>query len=631
MVATLLFALGVGLELHGYSMPVWHTMIDGSPASEVLFGEPRPLRSDDWLVNLPTALSQSSHEPRFPRVNTHIGLGQDLLLRDYAMRHWSTLFRPYAWGFLLGDDAGVAWMWWTQTLGFAAVWFFVLLRLAPARPELAAWGALFLVAAPFLQLWAFLPGRFGAYVGLAVLGADRVVSAARPGGILAGAVLLTWALGCLGLVIYPPYQVPLAQLAVLLFVGLAWERRHDLRKHGGLRVAGLAGAAAATAAIALAFTVDAASSIERMLATAYPGARMSTGGDLPLWQLFLHDLLVAGRVENWSPLINIAEGASFWLFFPVAGAVVLRDAARGRTDLLSLLLLGYAALLALYAAVGLPAWLARSTGLSWAPPSRTLVALGLADAALLVRLLSQPPLATTGRGFALGIAVAWAALLGVLAVSVHRVFPAVGTGWLVAAVAVNGLAAWAIVTRWQPAGVLAGLALVLASTTVWYNPLVRGGTAYLRENPLTRMIAAIDREAGGETLWISYGPPVVGNLFRVAGVPAVTGVHPLPQLELWQQFDPEGNFERVYNRYAHVTARSSGVAGVRFRLAAPDTVELIVEPGAPELRDAGVTHALIVAPAAPTLPGATHLDSHAWNHLYRLHGDAPGKLSPSAP
>jgi len=249
---------------------------------------------------------------------------------------------------------------------------------------------------------------------------------------------------------------------------------------------------------------------------------------------------------------------------------------------------------------------------------RTFVALGLADAALLVRQLSLPAPPEPRRGFAAGTALAWAALLTAVALPVHRTFPEVGLLWLAAAIAVNGLAAWAIAARWRPSVLLAGLTLVLAATTLGYNPLVRGGSAFLRENPLSQQIAAIDHASGGETLWISYGPPYAGNLFRVIGVRAVTGVHPLPELELWRRLDPDARFERLYNRYAHVTARSSGAPGVRFRLVAPDALEVIVEPNAPELRDVGVTHALIVAPEPPRIEGATHVGSHAWNHLYRL-------------
>ena len=111
------------------------------------------------------------------------------------------------------------------------------------------------------------------------------------------------------------------------------------------------------------------------------------------------------------------------------------------------------------------------------------------------------------------------------------------------------------------------------------------------------------------------------------GVRALTGVQPLPQLELWRRLDPAGRFERVYNRYAWVTARSAGAPGVAFRLAAPDAFELLVEPGAPELRAVGVTHVLIVTPdpsQADALPGIERIFSRGRNHVYRVVGAQPG-------
>lgn len=616
--AAALFAALVGLRLHGYSLPIWHALIDGSAPSELLLGKLRPLRSDDWLVGLPLALSQAHQEPPFPRVNRTIGLGQDLVLNDVPSLHWTALFRPFGWGFFLGDDLGVAWMWWSQSLGFALTWFLVLRLAAPGRTSLAAWGALLLWASPFIQFWALLPTRFAAYAGLAVLGATGVLRAGTPRAIAGHALLLAWALGCLGLALYPPYQLPLAQLCVLLVAGLAWDQRERLRDRTGLRLAALAAAGVAVAAVGLGFALDAGSTLERMLGSAYPGERFATGGDLPVWRIFAHDLLLAGRVEDWAPSLNIAEGASFWLFFPVAGLVALRAALRGRPDPLSLALLGYATLLVGYATFGVPAAIARATGLSWAPPSRTLVALGLADAVLLVRQLALPVQDAPGRRFAAGVAAAWVAALAAVAFEAHRSFPEVGVAWLAAACLVNGLLAAGIALRAHGTALVASSACALLASTLWYNPLVLGGSAYLRDNELSHKILAQDRAAGGGTLWVSYGPLYAGNLFRVLGVRALTGLHPVPQLELWRRLDPEGASERIYNRYAHVTARSSGAPGVRFLLPAPDSVEVVVEPGAPELRALGVTHVLIVAPHAPQIAGAAHVDSYAWNHLYRL-------------
>ncbi len=617
----MVFAALVGMRWHGYSLPLWHSALDGSAPEGIVAGELRPLRTDDWLVGLPLSLAQAHHEPAFPRVNTSIGLGQDVILTDIPIRHWSALFRPFSWGFFLGDDLGVAWMWWSQLLGFAAVTFALLRLVAPGRDALAAAGALLLLASPFLQFWALLPSRFMVYAGLGVLGAHGILQARTPRQSAPHAVLLAWGLGCLGLALYPPYQLPLAQLAVVLVAGLAWERRAALRARPLLPLVGFASAAAASVAIGVGFALDAGPTLERMLATAYPGERVSLGGDLVFWRIFSHALLLGSRVDDWSPVLNIAEGASFWLFFPVSGAVALLRAWRGRPDPLSLALLAYATLLLVYSTLGLPNFLAKATGLSWAQPTRTLIALGLADTLLLVRVLATAPSEPPARGFVAAVVCGWVALLTLVSREVNHAFGEVGSAWLVGACLANALVAAGIVRGWRPARLVAGAALALLATTFWYNPLVRGGTAFLSENPLSRKIVALDEAAGGKSLGISYGPPYAANLFRVIGVRAITGVQSVPQLELWRALDPNRKYERIYNRYAHVTARSAGTPGVRFRLPAPDSFELIVEPGAPELRALGLTHALIVAPQPPQLPGARHVDSHAWNHLYELGAD----------
>src|SRR5262245_59743697 len=104
------FLLRVILRLHGFSLPLWHAVIDQSPMREVLVGHPQAVRSDDWAVVLPLALVQSAEEPRFPVVNPLIGNGQSGLA-SYSLPMWHpiTLFRPQVWGYFLGPDTGLAW------------------------------------------------------------------------------------------------------------------------------------------------------------------------------------------------------------------------------------------------------------------------------------------------------------------------------------------------------------------------------------------------------------------------------------------------------------------------------------------------------------------------------------------
>jgi len=77
LVALALLGVMVGLRIHGFSLPVWHQVIDGSPASEILVGEARVIRGDEWYVRLPLAFAQAAHDTPFPRRNVNIGLEQD--------------------------------------------------------------------------------------------------------------------------------------------------------------------------------------------------------------------------------------------------------------------------------------------------------------------------------------------------------------------------------------------------------------------------------------------------------------------------------------------------------------------------------------------------------------------------
>ena len=71
--AALLFAILVGLRVHGFSLPVWHELLGVGEQSGLLWGEPQAIRADDFAVHIPLLLAQSAHDPPFPTVNTNIG------------------------------------------------------------------------------------------------------------------------------------------------------------------------------------------------------------------------------------------------------------------------------------------------------------------------------------------------------------------------------------------------------------------------------------------------------------------------------------------------------------------------------------------------------------------------------
>lgn len=604
-----LFAVGVVTGLHGYSLGGWRAYLGDDAALQPLLGEARPIRSDDWAVSIPLALAQRAHDPPFPVVNENIGRGQNLLAPVQApVAHPVALFRPALWGYFIGDDTGIAWNWCFDLLGLIAVWSCVFAWVGRGRSALGIAAAVALAYAPFFQFWSLNLAPAAIFAGAAVLGAQRVFTAGRPRDILLGGAMLGWAAGAFGLVLYPPAMVVLAQTgAVLAAFGfassrLAWGTGSGDAAHPAWRAAALAIAAAVTAAAAATFLDGARDALELVNGTVYPGHRTATGGDLPWWQAFSSNLWLASWTDDFGPLRNLCEAASFPLFFPLIGAALaLRWWRRGeRPDGLATALFLYCAFLAIYQQWGFPEWLARATGLEFAVARRTLLGSGLADALLLVRFLSEPrdadPSRVGGRAAAALLALAWGACLSAAALQLSRAMPDLSLAPLLGMAAANAAIAYAILTVRRPARLMAVLAAAAVLSTAWFNPLARGGGAALRESELAAAILAIDAEHAGESVFVTYGSPRLPNLVWALGVRGLNGTHTLPQLDLWRALDPIGRFEEVYNRYAHVQFSAAPGEVARFQVVRRDAIRVQLNPLARVLRsELGATHVLLRA------------------------------------
>ena len=610
-----LFAILVALRLHGFSLPIWRERIDGTAAPEVLLGRPREVRIDDYAVILPLAFAQEAHDPPFPVVNTLVGQGQNMLLPfSLPVAHPLALFKPDTWGFFLGADFGMAWRWWSRALGLFAISGLLLLVVTGGDRALAGLGAFALVASPFLQFWTLRPAPVSIHAGVLVLAALALAFARRRRWILlAGAAAGYSAVG-FGLTLYPPFQVPLAYLALLLLATLALSHRDALalRERPGWRLAALALAALITAVGAALLVSAAGDAIDRTMHTAYPGRRLSLGGGRSLATLLAANTGLPLLVDDYGRLLNACEAAGYWLLSPALalGALWSWLAGGRRPDAVALGLAAAVVALVLHASTTMPVWLARATLFGLVPGYRSVIALGFADVLLVARLLAYgSPLAGVPRT---GAALLWGGGVAAAVFALQRTTPALPIGAGLGFAAGNSLLAWLALAprrRWHA---MAALAAASALVSLWFNPLVRGGSDALRDNSLARAVLEIDRAYAGGTSWVAYGGHVVPNLFRAIGVHSVNGVHPVPQLELWAPFDPSGEAQSIYNRYAHVVFDPDAGEEPTFDRRGSDTFTVHVRPGSEALHKLGVTHLLVDSPKARSLAerdGATWLKS----------------------
>jgi hypothetical protein len=414
-------------------------------------------------------------------------------------------------------------------------------------------------------------------------------------------------------------------LLAFLLAAVAWERRADLklRQQAGWRAIALLLAGAIVAGAAASLFYSAGDALEAMWNTSYPGRRLSIAGERSFWELLGPNLLLPLRTEDWGPLSNICEAACFWLLSPpmLAGAIWQRWRQGGPCGVVDAVLAVGVGVWLLHATLGAGEWLARVGGLGLVPSRRSIIALGLADTLLVVRLLSRERPAWTGLSPPLVIALAWGALCFVAANRLGELLPELRAETSLALAAANAGLAWLALTarrRWIPVAVLAVLAI---SSSAWFNPVVRGGSDYLFENPLSQRILEIDQQHGGKTRWIAYGDLRIANLFRILGVQSLNGLQPVPQFEFWSALDPQRRFRAAYDRYAHVAFSARPVQSVDITAHGRDVVVVTISPRADALRRLGVTHLLAREDYPGALRAFSDLEALATvgkNHLYAL-------------
>ncbi len=565
-----LFVALVTLDLNGSSMAAISTE---QPAQGLVAGTPRTIRSDEFQLRTPIALSSVQQGlARTP----WIGLAptsQIATAHGGPTAEWPTLLKPQDWGYLfLGASRGLAWSWWWS---FAvSLWgSYALLGLLTRRPGLSAGLAVAATFTPYAAWWTAPPPSL--FVGYA-----SIVGAAILASWIARSRALSWvwsiAAGLTGsalvLALYPPWQVSLAFVVAAACFGYAIDHRIPIR-----RVAtSLLATAAIAGAILLAWYVQNRDAIGAIVNTYYPGQRITRSGS-GSWSMLLSAPLnfwmtgpqgaSLGAAGRGGPFSNLSEGASTWLPVPVlalviAGVVLLiaRRASRPRPPALDdarprpraenlwvmSLLSGVVLLLLVWTFAPLPDWFGRVTMLNRVQPSRTVLALGFAFIILIAvggEVRERPRIWTRWHWLAAaglsGVLTAWAATA--LPWDRHLISAKLA---LLAGLVLGLIAVWVLA---GPRRTLGAAAFGVFAFLSWMpvNPLMQG-TAPLTEDPLSVRLVEIDAAGTNPRAVVFGGFDTIAKV-RSAGMQSVSGTTLYPDLDVMEAILPGRELE--WNNY----------------------------------------------------------------------------------
>jgi hypothetical protein len=541
-------------KLHGDSIAAYDSGVQpgmGSEFVQPVFGEPRHIRSDEWVSDTPKRLSSRFLAEPCGKYNDLIR-GTETVNPVYAgVGNLGRLgYSPFGIFYrLLGVEYGYYFEWNAATILTLLFTFEFFLILTKKNKLLSVLGTALVVFSSF-HLWWCIPS-FLLYIHAIVVFFHYFFTTKSKKVKLLCAVGEPIAVANFATIFYPAWQVPAGYMLLALVVWLVhedWESIKSQKKEAWM----LFGAALVFCAVlVVSYVFSISDRLEGQLTTVYPGHRVSTGGEGSLklfyyFQSFLYPFRSFG---------NPSEAGTFCSLFPLpflAGLVYTVRTKKRNWLIFGLLLVGL--ILTVYVYVGFPLWLSKATFLSYSPSERAMDFVSLINVYLLVVLFCEKEEQKWNLKWPVGLAVSGVVVFASLYVC-QKTFPGYMTGaymiLLLVILSLFGMSFLSSMNLRLYRGILALVILLCTATGLLVRPFQRGLDA-IDSKPLAEEIRAVNEEDPGQK-WVAVSEGNVLQAYVLAcGAATVNSINDYPNLELWRKLDHGEIYNDVYNRYAHV-------------------------------------------------------------------------------
>jgi hypothetical protein len=602
------------LNINGSSVGMYNRILYGQGYKDenLIFGQPRPIRSDEWLVLTPWTLSQAYVDFNVQN-DLYLG-GQWFSIADVPVRSWIAVFEPQNWAFIvLPVENAFAFKWWFKSFLLAISTYFLVMKLSKNQILISSLAALAFVFSPFIQWWYSSSTSATETVSFSLLTLIFLIRIVdnldQPTGRLTNAFFFVYFASCFAFTLYPPFQISLAIFVILASLGYLLSRQGNIT---GVKIRGLiikitlCGLVLGIILIGYYFTNKPA--IQAAMNTAYPGDRISTGGSQVFFLRniagFYNLQLLNDSHQLPKELGNQSEASSFFFFsyflIPFYFFFLFRSIIRKeKTDLWLWLIIISQCILFVWGVFGLPPALANILFLKYVPPNRVTLSLGVINLVLIIYYLTRLSIKKTHSYkiiltlYSIGVFFVVFLLGQYLKVNSPSYINNNLTILIISSLA--GIMMILILYQKRSLFIVIFLLFTLISTGS-VNPLYHG-LSPLHDDKLLKLIEMIDDPQAG---WVTYDSILSRNLSNYLasnGIKVLNGTYYLPNISFWTLFDPDHKYVDLYNRYAHVSVNpSTDPDSIDFDLVRIDHIRLTISPCNPRLMESGVKYHIFQAP-----------------------------------
>lgn len=547
-ISMVLLVLCVLLEISNTSMQKWQTYLPGSgAAADPFWGVARDIRIDEWGTWSVFTFSQNA--AGYPAVNPLMdgGRGVDpswISVGGIPAWNLAAFFKPFYWGFLtLGLAKGFSFLFAARMILLVNVSYELALVYTKEHKGWSLTVAVMLALSPCVQWWFSQSIAEVLIFGQGILLClHRYLKSKNQSARVAWSILLAWSVGCYIMIGYISWLISCGYLIIACGVLLSWQHRKELSKKDMVTLAIPAGAVFCLLGVIVRQSWDTLMAVQNSV---YPGERLITGGIIPpamysdAYSLFLPFVRPAN--VNWS------EASSFVTWAPAGLFLQLWNAFRRKhVETLDILLLVTEGILLFFMAVGIPPWLAKATLFSQV--NRPELVWGITDTVLLIRALVQKEAGSWK------IFIPLAVILSAAKVWIARSVYEMDHLEMLLLAGIYGLGFLTLfrMDRKKPAEsrlVICVLAAVAVLGGGFVNPLQQD-ISRVEDMEIIQAVQSLD--PGQEDVWIVEGDWPITEIPLLAGKKTIsTQAYPVPAL--WKKLDPEGQYERYYNRFSHLS------------------------------------------------------------------------------
>lgn len=351
--------------------------------------------------------------------------------------------------------------------------------------------------------------------------------------------------------LYPAYQVPFAFVVAIFMLNDIIKHGRQLKKQDyfimGITLVGILG-------ILVYFVCNAWPDIQVMMNTVYPGERFDVGGDYTIDRfvsVFTNLFLPYG-----SKIDNPCEISGY--IYPITGLIILiinyfsgnkkEKKKENSNKFLEIALIALYAVLFTWVFIGFNKFFAQITFLYFSPSQRAKLVLELVGILLIFMLLKK----REGKAIVnrkQGIIISTIVLLITTVLIKNSTYKAFFTEIKLEILFFMLFVLTYTLIRANKKAFCYSMCIVAILAGLAINPIASGTDVFYKTN-IAKQIQDI-YQSDKDALWIGrYNWS--GQYLAANGVNILNGVNIYPNFEWLKIVDPEGKYDEVYNRYAHI-------------------------------------------------------------------------------